>query len=525
MRHYNLPRKPVKILPSPLPFRRIAESRQAVGQFDSLSTMVFLNDPCFQEGRLALGGIGECILAHEWTHFFQYTVTASGAYVAHARRTIVDFEWQIIRYLLNKKFGSMSLPLLSDEMTEISDLSDTMEALLGIANSINQFLYSDWTPYLNILGQDEKLLSTSVLAGRNPIALNPQTGQFGFFLSNHSGKNENVEIEFPITLGQIVEFMAFAVEYRLSKHLKVSQAEYDEYFGLFSPWKFDYTAPFIYLFQGVIRGLDNSLERTLFLLNYDLQITTQISSIIIFACLVTLIVTWHPASVWKCRNYSPGVIFASLLQYIITHQKSFQAACENGPSLLGFADEVTAELGFAAFTRCIQETMSHQQLTLQVFKDLKIDGYLALLREPSWVTGLRRDSQKMILDDGLVLIDPLRWHGKIPDPRYFVRTDKRVLELQMSGYSPVGNNENIYDVWKVDHILGQLLYGNHLGCFNIEKGAPQIFPCTDYANCLHRIEALRLVQRSNSIDSYLSHCTNNAWQDEVVNMVRLLTTK
>ncbi len=522
MRHYNLPRKSIEILPSSLPFRQMAESRQAVGQFDSLSTMVFLNDPVFQKGRLALGGIGECILAHEWTHFFQYTVTASGAYVAHARRTIVDLEMQIIRNLLNKKYESMNLPLLSDEMTKIGELSRSIETLLGIANSINQFLYSDWTPYLSILGQDEKLLQKSVFAGQNPIALNPQTGHFRFFLSKQSGKNKEIEIEFPITLAQIVEFMAFAVEYRLSKHLKVSQTEYDQYFGLFSPWKFDYTAPFIYLYQGVIKGLDNPIKRTIFLSKYDLQITTQISSMIIFACFVTLIVTWHPASVWACRNYSPGVIFSTLLHYIQTHQKRFQEACENGPSLLGFADEVTAELGFAVFTKCIQETMSHQQITLQVFDDHVIDGYLALIREPSWVIKLRRDSQKMILDDGMVIIDPLRWHGKIPDPRYFVRTDKEVSELRMSGYSPVGNNENIYDVWKVNHILGQLLYGNHLGCFNPEKGTLQIFPCADYANCLKRIQTLRPVRKSSSIDPYLSHCTNNAWQDEVVGTVHML---
>jgi hypothetical protein len=520
MRHYNLPRKSIEILPSSLPFRQMAESRQAVGQFDNLSTMVFLNDPVFQKGRLALGGIGECILAHEWTHFFQYTVTASGAYVAHARRTIVDLEMQIIRNLLNKKYESMNLPLLSDGMTEIGKLSSSIESLLGIANSINQFLYSDWTPCLSKLGLDEKLLQKSVFARQNPIALNPQTGHYGFFLSKQSRKNGEIEIGFPITLAQIVEFMAFAVEYRLSKHLKVSQTEYDQYFGLFSPWKFDYTAPFIYLYQSVLKGLDNPIKRTIFLSEYDLQITTQISSMIIFACFVTLVVTWHPASVWACRNYSPGVIFSTLLHYILTHQNRFQPACENGPSLLGFADEVTAELGFAVFTKCIQETMSHQQIALQVFNE--IDGYLALIHEPSWVTKLRRDAQQMILDDGMVLIDPLRWHGKIPDPRYFVRTDKEVSELRMSGYSPVGDNENIYNVWKVNHILGQLLYGNHLGCFSPEKDLPKIFPCADCANCLKRMQNLRPSNKGDNIDSYLSHCTNNAWRNEVVDTVRML---
>src|SRR5690242_5055519 len=88
--------------------RRAVGLRQIVGQFDELSSTIFLpqsslsNADDVRQGR----GIPQCVMAHEWTHYFQFLATSAGAYPAQPCRTK-----DIVQHKRSRAGGERCFPL------------------------------------------------------------------------------------------------------------------------------------------------------------------------------------------------------------------------------------------------------------------------------------------------------------------------------------------------------------------------------------------------------------------------------
>ncbi len=496
---------------------RVKYFRDIIGQFDNLNSIINLFDPIFEQPKKISGEIGEVILAHEWTHYFQYLATSAGVYISNNRRHIFNFEFNLTKLLLDKKKFYLPLSAISHEAlkNKISDLIIEHSALINK----DQHLFFDWDALISKLSFFETEFNDALFKGKNPIKLN-KTGAFGIFL-----KNKGLHT-FPVSVYQIFEFMAFSVSYRLALDLDIPENDIVKYLSPYSILRFTYNAPILFLYQSNISdSFKNAMDLILFDLMYGKEMMKENTQIVIFASILTLMISWHPASVWRTRGgLSPSFIFSSLLFEISSDFEEFKNNTENGISLLKYADMITAKLDLPIFTRCVQESIDFLKLEFDISKHQH--NNIDFLSEPKWVKEWRVKAHEMILDDGLLLIYPLRCRNKLPTPNIIVHGPNNVFELKFQDEIKTYDIKDAFILWRINHVLGKLLYDNNLYCFTSEKPSFSLHNCPNFKKCCSKFHRVKKKHNTKNKDLkyFLKNCSDKYWKKFVEDFISDIKT-